>query len=166
MTKFTKKSGFTLIETLIYSMIFIIVVGGMMLFAIAMLTTSQRADSQVEVADNARFVIQKVQRALQGASAITAPTVGTVANSITITSASTSANPVIFDVSGGVMRIQMAGGIPIPLTNSSVTVSSLSFQNYSFSVNTKNTIRMRAKIDSVDPFRPASSSIDIFISVQ
>ena len=164
-----KKSGFTLVEMLMYALIFVIVVGGMMVFAIAMLTSSERADTQVEIADNTRFVIQKLQRTLQGATAINSPAVGVTAGTLSVNTASTAANPYIFDVVGGVLRLTRttgAGAIAFPLTNSSVTVSSLSFQNYSFSINTKNTINVHLKIDSVEPIRPVSSSIDVFISVR
>lgn len=159
-------AGFTLIESLIYALIFVIVVGGMMMFAISMLTSSERANAQLEVSDNARFLIQKFERTIQGATAINSPGIGASASSLSVTTASASSNPNVFDLSGGVIRLKQASGTPLPLTNSMVTVSSLSFTNYRLSTETKNTIRIRAKIQSVDPLRPVSSSIDIFISIQ
>ena len=158
------KKGFTLIEMLLYASIFMIVTGGMTLFAVAMLRSAERADYQVEVSDNSRFIIQKIQRIVQGATTINSPAVGVTASTLSVNTASVSANPFVIDLSGGVLRLKMATGTPIPLTNSFVTVSSLSFSNYSYGSSTKNTIRFRAKINSVDPMRPASSSIDIFIS--
>ena len=55
------QAGTTLIEVLVYSMIFIIVVGGMMMLAFAMLTSAEQANSQIEVSDNARLFIQNVE---------------------------------------------------------------------------------------------------------
>ena len=161
-----KNRGFTLIETLMYAVIFVIVVGGMVSYAFAMLTSSHRTNTQIEVTDNARFLTQKLQRAIQGASSINSPLVGNSASSLSITTASSSMNPLVIDLNNGVVRFKKASNSPIAITNSFVTVSSLSFTNYSYSTATKNTIRVKAKITSVEPNRPASSSIDIFISVQ
>lgn len=166
MIKSTYNSGFTLIETIMYAVIFMIVVGGMMLFGIAMLTSSQKSDTRVEVADNTRFVLQKFQRILQGAQVVNSPAVGSSASSISVNTASTSGNPFVFDLSNGVIRLKIASQDPIPLTSSAVTVSNLTFQNYSFSTGTRNTIRVTGKIQSIDPYRPVSSSFDVFISVQ
>ena len=77
-----KLNGFTLIEMILYVAIFAIVTGGMTMLAFAMLTGAQRADEKVEVADNARFMIQKIQRVLQGAAAINSPAIGESAGSL------------------------------------------------------------------------------------
>lgn len=158
--------GFTLIEVLIYSLIFVIITGGMTLFAISILTASERADSQVELSDNSRFMIQKIQQNLRGTSTVNSPTVGNTATSLSINTASASANPVVFDLSGGAVRMKVASASPLPLTNTFVEVMSISFQNYSFSTGTKNTIRIKGKMKTSEAIRPASSSFDIFISVQ
>ena len=151
---------------LLYAAIFVIIAGGMTLFAVAMLRTTEQTDYQVEISDNTRFLIQKMQRIIQGATAINSPAVGGTSSSLSVNTASTSANPLIIDLSNGVVRLKMASGTPLPLTNSFVTVSSLSFKNYDYGTSTKNTIRFRAKVISVDETYPASSSIDIFISRQ
>lgn len=160
------QKGFTLIETLIYAIIFVIVIGGMVSFAFAMLTSSQRANTQIEISDNARFLTQKLQRAIQGAASINSPAVGASASSLSLTTASASMNPLVIDLADGVVRTKKASQTPVALTNSMVVVSSLSFTNYSYSTATKNTIRVQAIVTSVEPYRPASTSIDIFISVR
>ena len=159
-------AGFTLIEMLIYALIFMIFVGGMVSLASALLTTSQRANTQIEVSDNAQFLTQKLQRAIQGATSIDFPAIGASAPSISITTASASANPLVIDLADGVVRIKKSSGAAIPITNSYVIVSSLSFTNYSYSAMTKNTVRARAIITSVEPYNPASTSIDFFISIR
>ena len=158
--------GSTLIEVLIYAVIYMIVIGGMMIYAFAMLTSSQRVDTQIEVADNARFVVQKMQRVLQGATVITSPAVGASASSLSITTATASWNPFVVDVASGSLRFKKGSAEAIPITNGFVTISSVSFKNYSFSPSTKNTIHVKANVSSVGAFAPASSSIDIFISIQ
>ena len=158
--------GFTLIEMLLYAAIFTIVAGGMTVFAVAMLQSAEQTDYRVEVSDNTRFLVQKMQRVIQGATVINSPAVGGTSSSLSVNTASTSANPFVVYASGGILLLKMASATPVPLTNSFVTVSSLSFRNYDYGTTTKNTIRFRAKVESINPIHPASSSIDIFISRQ
>ncbi len=156
---------------LLYTAIFMIMMGGMVTFAFAMITSAQRANTQIEVADNARFMIQKLERVLQGAITINSPAVTASANSLSLNTATASWNPFVISVAttgatSGSLQFKKGSATAIPITNSMVKVTSVSFTNYSFSTTTKNTIRVRAKISSVTPYRPASSSIDIFISIQ
>lgn len=163
----TGNKGYTLIETIIYVAIFVVVVGSMMLFAITMFLASERADTQIEVADNSRFLIQKLQRALQGASAVTVPVVGANGVNLAIVTASAASNTMTFTLQNGVLTSQRGNlAPPKAITNSAVVVSNLKFTNYSFSTNSLNTVRVQATIKSVEPTRPASSSIDVFISVR
>lgn len=158
--------GFTLIETLLYVAIFAIFVGGMIVFAFAMLTAAQRADETIEVADNARFAMQKIQRAIQVATAVNSPAVGASANSLSLSTATASWNPFIIDVADGSLRFKAGSATAVLITNSFVTVSSVSFFNYSFSTGTKNTMRVQARVASRIPASTASTSIDFFVSIQ
>ncbi|MEK7616350.1 MAG: prepilin-type N-terminal cleavage/methylation domain-containing protein [Patescibacteria group bacterium] len=160
------QAGFTLIEMLIYAIIFVIFVGGIVMSSFSLLSSSQRTNSQIEVADNARFLTQKMQRIIQGATVINSPTVGNSAATLSVNTADTSSNPFVIDLSNGVVRLKRGSGAPLALTNSFVTVTSLSFKNYSYSTITKNTIRIQANVISVEPNQPASTSIDVFISAQ
>ena len=157
---------------ILYVAIFGIVAGGMVLFAFAMLTSAQRADQRLEVADNARFAIQKLQRVLQSTVSINSPAVGAPsANSLSLTTATASWNPFVIDVAtsgaaSGSLRFKAGSAAAVPITNTFVKVSSVSFRTYSFSTNTKNTIRVKAKVTSIELSSPASDSIDLFISIQ
>ena len=158
--------GSTLIEVLIYAVIYVIVVSGMVIYAFAMLMSSEKSDMRVEVADNARFLVQKMERILQGAVSVNSPVAGVSSDTLSINTATTSWNPFVIDVASDSLRFKRGLSSAVPITNSLVIVSSVSFKNYSFSTSTKNTIRMKAKVTSIEPNSPTSSSIDIFISIQ
>ena len=160
------QEGFTLIEVLVYAIIFALLVGTMTLFAFSMLNGSTKADMQLEVTDNARFVTQKLQYILHGATSVDSPVVGSSAASLSITTATTSWNPFVIDVSNGALRFKKGSAAAVPLTDSFVRISSVSFKTYAFSDSTKNTVRFKAQVASVNPLQPASSSIDIFISIR
>src|SRR3989344_6466954 len=150
------KAGFTLIEVLIYMVIFSLLVGTMMLFAFAMLSGAQRTDMQIEVTDNARFATQKLQRIIQGAVSVNSPAVGSSSTSLSLTTATASWNPFVIDVASGSLRFKKGSAEAIPITNGFVTISSVSFKNYSFSTSTKNTIHVKANVSSVGAFSTAS----------
>ena len=158
--------GFTLIEVLLYAVIFLIVVGGMMLLAFAMLTATQRATTQVEVADNARFMIQKMQRTIQGATSINYLSGSSILVDTGV--ADPTVNPVIIDIVDGVLRIKRGTNPQIPITNSLVTISDVFIADFTNAPppGTKNSFHFKVLVSSVDPYRPASTSVDLFISTQ
>lgn len=159
------KNGFTLIETLIYLFILSTILGALLLSVYSIFETSDSVQSTVELVENAKFYEQKTRWALTGATQINSPASSSTAASLSLNRADT-ANPVVFDLSGGVARIKIGAANPVPLTNGFVTVSSLSFSNYSISTNTKNTVRVRANLRHNNLLHPASTSLDFFISIQ
>jgi len=171
-------TGATLIEVLLYTAIFMIVMGGVMLIAFGMLTTAEQTNAQIEVSENARFVTQHIEDLVRNSVSINSPSVGTTATSLSVNIDSNSVfqqygssqgwgnnmNPVIYSISNGVLSVQIGSITTLPLTNSFVTAS-ISFQNNSYSPETKNTIRVRGVIKSVASTRPASTSLDFSVSL-
>ncbi len=159
-------TGFTLIETLLYSAIVVVIIGSMIGMSYALIRTSNRLEYQTEVNENAQFLTNKIAWVLKGATNINSPAVNTNGATLSVNTSSLSFNPFVFDLSGGAVRLKVGTAVAVPITNGHVTVSSLSFSNFSFADNSKNTIRVRALLESVDPEKSASGSIDLFITVQ
>ncbi len=158
--------GFTLIEIIIYSGIVVIISTGFILYVYSTLDYSNRVRSHLEVTDNSRLIIQKISGILRGAVVINSPAVGFSGASLSADTHDIPNNPFIFDLSSGVLRLKRGGASPVPISNSLVTVSSLSFANYSYSNGTKNTIRIKALITSATDLPPASQQIDFFVTIQ
>ena len=175
-------SGTTLIEVLVYAAVFMIVIGSMMTLALAMLTGAERANSQIEVSDNARFLIQNIEFAIRNSASVIGPPAGTSSNTLTLNLDTNSLlygfttdsgwislfppHLLTYSVVDGSMTMQFEGSPVFPITNSLVTVSSVSFRNDRYSTETINTIRVKAVITGVDMTYPVSTSIDFSVSLE
>lgn len=128
----TTQGGFTLIELLLYTAIvstLLIAITGF--FAI---TAESRIKNQSisEVNQQGAAIMDVITQAVRNASSVTTPTPGATAGSLTLAMPASGINPTVFDLSGGSpsnLQIKEGVGAVLPLTNSKVTVSGLSFKN-------------------------------------
>ena len=165
-TPLHNQSGVTLLETLIYIGILGIILTSIITVGFSMITIDRKLKFANEVEENAAFVVQKLGWVLKGAQSINAPPLNESGNTLSVNIASTSGNPYVFDLSNGAIRLKVGTASPLPITNGLVEVSSISFSNYSFSADTKNTIRAKGLIKSFDTSMSASTSLDVLINIQ
>ncbi len=127
-----KNSGFTLIETLMYSAI----VTGFLTFALTisyqLIDSSDRSTDLVELNENQQFVTEKIGWALSNVSAINTPASGVTSATLSVNRLSYSGNPIVISLSGGIVYISTSSLPAVPLTNSRVTISGLIFKNLNF----------------------------------
>jgi len=126
-----KQHGFTLIEVLLY-----IVLSGMLLVVLVSLFTlslnsRQKNQTITEVDQQGAAALEQITAALRSATAFTAPATGVTANSLTITVPTASLSPTVISLSGSTLQIKEGTATAVPITNSRVVVSNLSFQNLS-----------------------------------
>jgi type II secretory pathway pseudopilin PulG len=163
MNKKKKDNGFTLIETLIYSLLFTLVLGSIIFFVYVVIVSGDKLRNTIELVENAKFMEQKIKWALSGASTINIPTTGNEGSTLSVTKSGTT---FIVDYAGGVVRLKSGAGDPIAITNSFVSVSSLSFEHFVFSQNTKGTLHITAELQNFAIPKPATTSIDFYVSIQ
>lgn len=159
-------TGFTLIEVLIYSALIAVFIGSTIAIAYNFLESGANTRSRVKLAEQQQFLRQKIEWVLRGASTINSPPVGSSGTSLSVNKSGSSENPFVIDLSSGVVRLQTASHGPLAITDPSIAVSGLTFDNFAFSQTTKNTVRVRATLTTTDLAFPVSSSMDIFISIQ
>lgn len=123
--------GFTLVELLLSIGIASTVLSLTSVFLFNLLEAQTKNQSISEVEEQGRIVMQKITRAIGNAEAVTAPTPGASAPSLTLNVVDISDDPTIFDLLAGTLRITEGLGGASPLTNSRVTVSGLTFSNLS-----------------------------------
>ena len=151
-----KKTGFSLIEMILYMGIVSIFLGGAVLFSLNISYGRVKAQVGEDVHYAARFVGKRILYELRNASAIqnVSPT------SICLLSANATYNPVKIYLSTGVIRIGWGGGSPTcatttsdqSLTGTNVNVTNLNFTDvttgaggltrhirFSFTISAKNT---------------------------
>ncbi|HEY4499988.1 MAG TPA: type II secretion system protein [Candidatus Paceibacterota bacterium] len=127
-----QQQGFTLIEIIVYSGIMVAFVTTALLSLQQMLGSSDRVKQQRELNENHRFLVQKLNWALSNVQVINSPAAGANAASISINQLNFSSNPIVLDLSGGVMRVATGGGPAMALSNGYVTISNLLFSHEVF----------------------------------
>jgi len=169
-----KRSGFTIIEILIYSAIVATFIVSVMLALWTMLDASTGIMARSEIIDNNRFVYQKLAWAIKGASDISTPAVGGNGQILTLTrNISGVPTTLTFSLQNSVLKMRRGLGPTVPLTNNWVKVASLGFETYSFDVESKKTVRVKMTLVSGDPRYPlattpstASSSFSYFLTIR
>lgn len=115
--------GFTLIEMIIYLGLLSLVMSGVVLSAYGIIGSTGQSDSQAEAGEEAAFVMRKIDWALAGTSVISAPVTSATGGVLTI---ATGGGTYAFSASAGRIMLAHDANQPVPLTASSVSVSSFS----------------------------------------
>lgn len=125
----SRTSGFTLIELLLY----VAIVGSLLTAASLFFATTAESriknQSMTEVNEQGTLLMEQITQTIRNADSITAPAAGATAASLTVAVPTAGLSPTIFDLNGNTLQIKEGTGATVPLTNSKVTVSGLSFKN-------------------------------------
>lgn len=155
MTKSQFKKGFTLIETIIYIGIIAIIIGSFLIISEQIIFSSNRTRRQIELTENQKFLIQKINWLLRNVDTVNTPLPNASSTILSINKVNFSENPLILNLADNVVYLN-----DIPLTNNSVLVTNLTF--YQLTLPGQNAIRMTANIQN----DVASSTIDRFILIK
>lgn len=124
---FGPKRGLTLIELLVFSAIFAIV---MAVFISVLVSTTRIQAKQyalAEVNNQSLFILRTIERLVAQSSLVDIPA-GVTTSSLKLRMADSSSDPTYIYLSGGVIYVKYTdGGSPEPLNSSRVNVASLSF---------------------------------------
>lgn len=123
--------GFTLIELLLYVSITSLLLMAVSFFLATLLEARIKNQTIAEVEQQGLQVVQQMTQAVRNASAINAPAQGANGALLSLGSYISGSNPVVFDLSSGVLRIKEGANGEIPLTNSRVIISDVVFSNLS-----------------------------------
>lgn len=142
--------GFTLVELLLYVGISAVMLLIISVFLSSLLQSRIKNQTIAEVDGQGMQVMQTIAQTARNAENITAPSTGASATSLTLDVSTGANDPTVFDLSGGAIRISEGGGSAVPLTNSRVTASALTFQNLS-RADTPGTVRIQFTLEAVNP---------------
>jgi len=143
--------GFTLIEFLLYLGIFVIVLVLTSGFLWNIIFGSIKASAYQEVQQNGSFAMTKITQEIKKALDISSPLPGVTSNSLSLTMASSTLDPTIFDIAGGQLKI--SSGSPPDfqyLTSRQVVVSNLQFSNLSYE-GKPGTVRIEMTLEHLNP---------------
>lgn len=120
------QSGFTLIEALIYLALFGFIMGSLSVAVYGLVEASGRGDTRVVMQEEGGFLLGKIDWALSGASSLT---VVASPPSLAVTKYGFGANPLVFNMASGNLRLQQGGGAFVNLNSSSVQVLNFTVTN-------------------------------------
>jgi len=145
--KILRKSGFTLVELLLYS----VLVGTIILFISYFLQTTLvsrvKNQTEAEVEQESLRAIQIMTQIIRNSSEINSPSTGTSATSLSLNAPAN--NPTVFDLSGGRIRVDEGTGA-IFLTSDRISVSNLNFYNVSGS-GTNGSLKITFTANHLNP---------------
>lgn len=126
--------GFTLIEVIIYAAVTVIILTFAILSAYQIIEGSDRAEHQRQLAENQRFLEQKIYWLLQGVSTIDVPVSGATGAVLSVNKLNFPDNPVVIDVDAGVVRLKRGTGAALAITDEAyVEAQNISFHQLSLS---------------------------------
>ena len=143
-------AGFTLIELLLYVSLSAVILLAVSAFLAMLLQSRIKNQTVAEVEQQGLQVMQLITQTARNAENITLPVQGASATSLTLDVATGVNDPTVVNLAGGAIRITEGTGSPVPLTNSRVTASGLTFQNLSRSA-TPGVVRIQFTLTHVNP---------------
>jgi prepilin-type N-terminal cleavage/methylation domain-containing protein len=124
-----RQQGFTLVEILLYISITAILLLAVSAFLTVLLQTRVESEVRTEVDQQAQHLLQTMGLAIRNAEGISSPTPGVTGGSLTLDAYDAAADPTVFDLSSGKVRITEGAGSPVDLTSTRVSITSLTFEN-------------------------------------
>src|SRR5688572_31439407 len=103
-----RTKGFTLIEFLLYFGLLAMVMGAVTVFTVDVVRSRNKTRVVAEVEQNARFGMSRILRSIRQADALDVggSTFDADAGVLSLEMAAPAADPTVFDLSGGVLRIK------------------------------------------------------------
>lgn len=125
----SKGAGFTLVEVLLYVAIVTIVAGSFAAFFDATIKGRIKQEVVSEVAANGETALAIIAQHIRNARSITSPMASGTAASLTLVMPDSGISPVVFDLSGGTLRVSEKGAATTSLSSLRVTAAGLVFTN-------------------------------------
>lgn len=145
------KKGFTLVEMVLYVSLCSIILLSLSTFLSFLLEARVRSQAITEVNQQGFQVMYQITQTIRNGRSIQVPLIGTASSTLSVTTGIPLLNPTIFSVSSSTFIIQEGANIPVPLTNSRVIVSALSFQNISSAGSVDKIIKISFTIRYSNP---------------
>lgn len=140
--KLVEQKGFTLIELMVYVLIFGLVVIGIITFSIDLSTTSQKARKKVELQQQMRFALDRILQEVSAAESINTGTSTFDVNPsiLELDVVNASDNPTRFVISSNVLTVQQGVASPEQLTSDGLIIDNFTVTNLSNGNRTKSVL--------------------------
>lgn len=124
------RSGFTLVEVLIYIVMLAAVVFSTVLVFYQIVRSYNHNRSIVEVEEEANFVMRKIAWTLAGASTVNVPAPNTNSSTLSVDKFNYPGNPIVVGRESGNATIKKGTGEPAVLNSQNVSIANLLFEHF------------------------------------
>lgn len=129
------KPGFTLIEAIIYIALFSILIGGAVVAVYGIFESREHNQTKAMMQEEGDYLIAKINWTVSGSSAITSPGMNTTCMSpspcvLSVTKWDPAVGTAAVQLSGADMTLARGGNAALPLNNTDVFISDLSFTHF------------------------------------
>lgn len=125
-----RTSGFSLIETLIYSALLALFLGVVVAFLTTIVGTADKLLERGEVYTSRDFIGQKINYIATQATDVSIPVASSTGSSVTFIGTDSSTYPATFSLSGNAMTLSIAGGLALPLTNTRIRATEFNVSHF------------------------------------
>ncbi|MFA9288628.1 MAG: type II secretion system protein J [Weeksellaceae bacterium] len=144
------KSGFTLVEILLYLGISTVIISTASFFIISMLQTQARNRVASQVETQGVQVLQQITQAVRNARQINTPAAGVTATSLSVQTVTPATNPTVFNLNNGILQLTAGAGAATALHSNTVTASNVQFINLS-RASTPGSVKMQFTLTYNNP---------------
>lgn len=153
------RSGFTLIEVLIYSVILAIFIGAALSFIASILGSTDTLLERNEVLANQEFVESKIYWILGQASSVSSPAANASGTVLTAEGTNPAVYPASFNFYDNQITLALAGQPAVTLTNNRVKAGQFLVQRFS-NIQTSSTVSVTFGLSDVTfPYIQSSTTI-------
>ncbi|MCX6744994.1 MAG: prepilin-type N-terminal cleavage/methylation domain-containing protein [Candidatus Parcubacteria bacterium] len=124
--------GFTLIETIIYIGLLAVIIVFLISFFAQATFIKGKINERLDNLDNAQYALERMTWYLQNSIEVTEPLAGQSSKQLMANSLVSEKNPIKFFVEAKQLKMQIADGQAINLTNNRLDVDDISFTNQGF----------------------------------
>jgi len=152
------KSGFTLVETMLYIGLTLIMITLLSGIGFNIQDTKAKAQALNEVSYNAALLQETIDRVLEKAVSVNVPTLQATSATLSLSMASTTLDPTVFREVDGRLTLKQGVGATTTLSTESVRIENLLFTNTSKD-GSRHNIRTESVIASYNPNNQARHSV-------
>jgi type II secretory pathway component PulJ len=129
--RISSKSGFTLLEVVIYTAMVGIIMLGVVMLAVVTLDVRGKVRASIILEENYRFAVNRITTLVNQADDISYPLMGTESNELILLMSEPALSPTVINNLNGVIYVQQGSGQAMALTSEEVDVLNFSVERAS-----------------------------------
>ncbi len=120
--RLSSKSGFTLLEVVIYTAMVAIIMLAVIMLAVVTLDVRGKVRASIVLEENYRFAMNRITTLVNQAEDISAPGMGLVSDELILLMSEPALSPTVINNQDGIIFVQQGAGQAMPLTSEEVDV--------------------------------------------